>query len=119
MPPRRANRKQVSPALSPATAETPQTTQVQRSGCPRHAAPSEENFDLANISGGEGEEDQHPAQPLIDTETTIPEVDSGINNPDIVVARDSKNQADDVAYFYDKFKDGYECKICRYEFLHN
>lgn len=113
MPPRRANRKQVSvPALSPATAETrPQATQVRRSGCPRRAAPSEENFDLANISGGEGE-DQHPAEPLIDTETTIPEVDSGINNPDIV-AREPKNQADDVAYFYDKLIDGYECKICR------
>jgi hypothetical protein len=119
MPPRRANRKQVSPALSPATAETAQTSQVRRSGSPRCAAPSEdteENFDLANISGGEGEEDQHPAQPLIDTETTTPEVDSGVNNPDIVVA--AKNQADDVAYFYDKLIDGYECKICRYEFLH-
>jgi hypothetical protein len=30
----------------------------------------------------------------------------------------AKNQADDVAYFYDKLIDGYECKICRYEFLH-
>jgi hypothetical protein len=109
------------PVLSPATAETrPQTAQVQPSGCRRRAAPSEENFDLANISGGE-EEDQHSAQaqPLIDTETMVPEVDSGINNPDIVVARDSKNQADDVAYFYDKFIEGYECKFCRYEFLHH
>jgi hypothetical protein len=105
MPPRRANRKQV-------IAETqPQTTQVRRSRRPQHAAPSEESFVLANISSDEGEEeDRATAQPPIDTET-IPEIDSGINNPDIVVT--PKNQADDIAFFYDKLPDKYECVICR------
>lgn len=105
MPPRRANRKQVIPETQP------QTTQVRRSGCPRHAAPGEESFDLAIISSGEGEEeDQATAQPPIDTET-IPEVDSGINNPDTIVT--PKNQADDVAFFYNKLPDKYECIFCR------
>ena len=106
MPPRRANRKQV-------IAETqPQTTQVRHSRRPQHAAPSEESFDLANISSGEGEEeeDQAIAQSPIDTET-IPEIDSRINNPDIIVT--PKNQADDIAFFYDKLPDKYECVICR------
>jgi len=126
MPPRQANRTSV-PAIPPATTENlPQTTQVRRSGRSRHAPPGGECFDLANISGDEEEEeDQHPtqaaAQPPISTdstETTIPEISSGINNPDIVVTRDSKNQAEDVAFFYNKFPKGYECKFCRWVFPH-
>ena len=105
MPLHQANQKQV-------IAETqPQTTQVRHSRCPQHAAPSEESFDLVNISSGESEEeDQAIVQPPINTETIL-EIDSCINNPDIIVT--PKDQADDIAFFYDKLPNKYECIICR------
>jgi len=127
MPPRQAKRTRASaPALPPATVENlPQTTRVQRSGRSGHAPPGGEYFDLANISGNEEDEDeesqlsaQAAAQPPIGTDSTIPEINSGINNPDIVATSGSRNQAEDVAYFYDKFPTGYVCKFCKYVFPH-
>jgi hypothetical protein len=115
MPPRRTDqRKESVPVPPPATVETrPGTTPVHRSGRPRPAAQSGESFDLANITGSEDEdEDQRPAQPPIGTQTTIPENDSDINNPDIVATHNPK-QAGDIHYFFEKLPEIYQCKICK------
>ena len=110
MPPRRTTQKQVSvPVAPPVIVEArPQTTWVRRSAHSQHAAPVGECFDLATISGSE-EEDQPP----IGDETAPPENNYGINNPDIVVTRDSKNQAGDVHFFFEKLHDMYQCRYCR------
>lgn len=120
MPPRRTNQKQMSVPAPPPVTVAPG---IRRSRRPQHAAPGGESFDLANISGSEDEEeDQSPEQLLISTEITITENededDCGINNPDIIVTRDSKNQAEDIQFFYDKLPDNYRCKVCKYVSLH-
>ena len=96
------------PAPLPVTVEPG----IRRSRQPRHAAPGGESFNLANISGSKDEEEDHsPEQLLIGTEITVTEDededDRGINNPNIIMTRDSKNQAEDIQFFYDKLLDNY------------
>ena len=118
MPPRRNTRE---PVPMPATVGTgPQTTQGWPSERSQPTAPGTgETFYLANISGSEeDEDDQRPTQPPTGTQPTIPGSGSGINNLTIVAPRDSKNQAVDVHYFFEKLPDKYQCKTCQYVF-HN